>query len=71
MNGACRELAAIFLGAEVGRKFHVDTPPVQLLRQCGRGKEMTTRAPGREQDRRSAHAACSFGLARAPGCSAR
>ncbi len=75
MDRIGREIAAIFLGAHVGRKLDPIATAAELVRQRGGGKEMPARATGGEQDRALAHATCSLALAavpvEAPGTGAR
>ncbi len=60
VNGARRELDAIFLGADVGRELDLVAAALQLLRQGSSGKQMPARAPRSEQDRARGQAACSL-----------
>ena len=60
MDGARREVAAIFLGADIGRELDGITAPCELLRQRRGGKEMAPRTASGEQDRLRAHAARSL-----------
>ena len=58
MNGSGGKIATVFLGAAIGDQLSVMAAAAKLLRQRRGGKEMPSRAAGREQNRAAGQAAC-------------
>ena len=60
MDGASGKLDAVFLGADVGRKFDFMSAAFQFLRERRGREEMPAGAPRREKEGPRGQAVCSL-----------